>query len=234
MGFCLQFQAELEISNQLTIVLTRPFGVSSCFGAILYGKVIDHNYKRIAQRLKLPVDRKKGDDLRAFPIEQARLQTVFPVMTVGIAAFIPYGWVLQQRVNLAAPLVLQFIMGFCFVAALNCLNTLLVDLFPEKPATAAAACNLVRCFLGAIGAAVINQMLSGMGWGWCFVFLGLTMAADIGLLWVENAYGMGWRGKRMAKADRKKAEHEANTTAEGKTDVPERKDEVRQVTADVE
>jgi MFS family permease len=155
-------------------------------------------------------------------------------MTVGIAAFIPYGWVLQQRVHLAAPLVLQFIMGFCFVASLNCLNTLLVDLFPDKPATAAAACNLVRCLLGAIGAAVINQMLSGMGWGWCFVFLGLTMAAGMILLWVEKVYGMGWREKRFAKNERKKAANEARSTAEGNTDVPERKDEVRERTVDID
>jgi predicted MFS family arabinose efflux permease len=103
-------------------------------------------------------------------------------MAVGVAAFIPYGWVLQQKVHLAAPLMLQFIIGFCFVASLNCLNTLLVDLFPDRPATAASACNLVRCCLGAVGAAVISQMLSGMGWGWCFVFLGLVMAVGMGLL----------------------------------------------------
>ena len=101
----------LIIVHQLTIVPSRPFGVSSCLDAALYGKEIDYNYKRIPQRLGLPVDRKKGDNLRRFPIERARLQTVFPVMAVGIAAFIPYGWVLQQRVNLAAPLVLQFIRG---------------------------------------------------------------------------------------------------------------------------
>ncbi|KAJ5322037.1 uncharacterized protein N7506_011167 [Penicillium brevicompactum] len=214
--------------NELQIGLCfLPFGISSCLGAITYGKVIDYNYKRIAQRLGLPADRRKGDDLRTFPIEHARLQTVFPVMAVGIAAFIPYGWVLQQRVNLAAPLVLQFIMGFCFVASLNCLNTLLVDLFPEKPATAAAACNLVRCWLGAIGAAVINQMLSGMGWGWCFVFLGLTMAAAMGLLWVEQIYGMGWRENRFLKAERKKARDATNV----KADDSGRKDDTGEVAA---
>ncbi|CAG8384256.1 unnamed protein product [Penicillium salamii] len=52
--------------NELQIGLCfLPFGTSACF------------------------DRKKGDNLRGFPIEHARLQTVFPVMTIGIAAFIP-------------------------------------------------------------------------------------------------------------------------------------------------
>ncbi|CAI7569748.1 unnamed protein product [Penicillium glandicola] len=214
--------------NELQIGLCfLPFGVSSCLGAVLYGKVIDYNYKRTAHKLGFLVDRKKGDNLRSFPIERTRLLTVFPVMAIGIAAFIPYGWVLQQRVHLAAPLALQFIIGFCFVASLNCLNTLLVDLFPDKPATAASACNFVRCCLGAVGAALISQMLGGMGWGWCFVFLGLAMAVGMGLLWLENVYGMGWREKRFLKIERKKAEKEARAAeiqVEGKADGREQKD----------
>lgn len=135
-------------------------------------------------------------------------------MAIGVAAFIPYGWTLQQHAHLAVPLVLQFIIGFCFIASLNTLNTLLVDLFPDRAATAAAACNLVRCWLGAVGAAVISQMLSGMGWGWCFAFLGLLMGAALGLLWVENVYGMGWREKRLAKIERKKREKEEKADEE--------------------
>ena len=177
-----------------------PLGVSACIAAVLNGKVVDNNYARTARKLGFPVDRKKGDDLRHFPIEKSRLQTVFPGMALGIAAFIPYGWVLEQRAPLVAPLVLQFIISFCFIASLNTLNTLLIDLFPDRPATAAAACNLVRCWLGAVGAAVIDHMLSGMGWGWCFAFLGIVMAASMGLLWVEYVYGMGWRGKRLVRA----------------------------------
>ncbi|KAJ5138823.1 uncharacterized protein N7515_003671 [Penicillium bovifimosum] len=223
--------------NELEIGLCfLPLGVSSCLGAVLYGKVIDYNYKRTAQKLGLPVNREKDDDLRRFPIEQTRLQTIYPVMALGIAAFIPYGWVLQQRVHLAAPMVLQFIIGFCFVASLGCLNTLLTDLFPDRAATAAAACNLVRCCLGAVGAAVISQMLSGMGWGWCFFFLGLVMAVGLGLLWVEQVYGMGWREKRFLRNERKNAEKEARATKTqtlGRSGESEQKDtDVRESVAD--
>lgn len=129
-------------------------------------------------------------------------------MALGVIAFIPYGWTLQQRANLAAPLVLQFIIGFCFIAALNTLNTLIVDLFPDRAATAAAACNLVRCLLGAVGSAVIDPMLRGMGYGWCFSFLGILMGVAMGMLWVEHVYGMGWREKRLDALERKKREQE--------------------------
>lgn len=171
---------------------------------MLNGKLVDYNYRRVARKLNFSVDRKKGDDLRAFPIERTRLQTVFPLMALGIVAFLPYGWVLEQRAPLAAPLVLQFIIGLCFISALNTLNTLLVDLFPDRASTAAAACNLVRCWLGAVGAAVIDQMLVGMGWGWCFGFLGLLMATALVLLWLENERGMQWREQRLAKIEVKK------------------------------
>lgn len=201
------FICRIPTVSTLAFIQTRklthnsPLGASACIGAILNGKLIDHNYRRTAKKLGLPVDRKKGDDLRNFPIEKTRLQTVFPLMGLGIAAFIPYGWVLQQHSPLVAPLILQFIIGFCFVASLNTLNTLLVDLFPDRASTAAAACNLVRCWLGAVGAATIDQMLRGMGWGWCFAFLGILMAVSLGALWMESLYGMKWRGKRLVRMD---------------------------------
>lgn len=176
--------------------------------AILNGKLLDLNYRRTARRLGFPIDRKRGDDLRNFPIERARLMPVLPLITLGILAYIPYGWVLEQHTSLAVPLVLQFIMGFCLTASNNTLNTLLVDLFPDRPATASAACNLVRCWLGAVGAAVIDHMLSGMGWGWCFTFWGLVMGAAMPLLWVEMVWGMNWRGKRLERLERKKKEEE--------------------------
>ncbi|KAJ5679289.1 hypothetical protein N7462_007533 [Penicillium macrosclerotiorum] len=205
--------------NELQIGLCfLPLGVSASIGAVLNGKLVDYNYKRTARILGFPVDRKKGDDLSNFPIERTRLQCFFPVMAVGIAAFIPYGWTLQSRTSLAAPLVLQFIIGFCFIASLNTLNTLLVDLFPERAATAAAACNLVRCWLGAVGAAVVDQMLTGMGCGWCFAFLGLCMAVTMSLLLAEYIYGMGWRQKRLDKIECKKRSKEAAPDAESTVD----------------
>ena len=58
--------------------------------------------------------------------------------------------------------------------------------------------------LGAVGAAVIDDMLKSMGLGWCFVFVGLLMAAATGLLCAEMMWGMGWRQKRWQKMEEKK------------------------------
>jgi MFS family permease len=149
-------------------------------------------------------------------------------MALGVAAFTPYGWVLQQKAPLAAPLILQFIIGFSFIASLNTLNTLMVDLFPDRASTASAASNLVRCLLGAVGAAVIDHQLNAMGWGWCFVFWGLLMLAGLGLLWVEYHHGMKWRLARLTKLDQKQAEKEekeAQKAASEKENKEARRDE---------
>jgi MFS family permease len=185
-----------------------PLGIGACIGAILNGKVLDVNYRRMARKLGVSVDRKRGDDLRNFPIERTRLQPVFFFLTLEAAALLPYGWVLERRASLAAPLVLQFIAGLGLVASMNTLSTLLVDIFPDRPSTASAASNLVRCLLGAVGAAVVDYMLSGMGWGWCFFFVGLVTLSGQLLLWVEMRYGMQWRSRRWEKLEKEKRKEE--------------------------
>ena len=66
--------------------------------------------------------------------------------------------------------------------------------------------------MGAIGAAVVDSMLSGMGIGWCFTFVSLVMFAAVGLLWLEYIFGIRWRQKRWEKAAEKaKRQREADS-----------------------
>lgn len=151
------------------------------------------NYHHTARKLNLPLDRQSNQGSDVFPFEKARLQVAIPLIIIYGLTLIPYGWVLQQRVHLAAPLVLQGILGFCLTATINVMMTLLVDLFPKTPATASAAGNLVRCWLGAVIAAVIEYMVTGMGIGWCFAFFGFLTLAGLPFLWLEYVRGMKWR-----------------------------------------
>jgi multidrug resistance protein len=193
-----------------------PLGVGASLGAIITGKVLDWNYQRHARALSLPLDRNRATDLRDFPIEHARLQAFFPAILVCLATMIPYGFALENSAHISVPLVLQFFNGFATISAVNALNTLLVDLFPASPATAAAACNLVRCWLGALGAAVVENMLRDMGFGWCFVFLGAVFGIGGAVGWAEYAFGRGWRNKRAARMDKnEKKRNERNATAAG-------------------
>ncbi|KAL4752905.1 hypothetical protein BDW72DRAFT_169896 [Aspergillus terricola var. indicus] len=187
--------------NDLQIGLS-PLGIGAALGAVLNGYLLNRSYRRYVESLDLPVDPSIATTLQGFPIEQARLRTYFPLIILTILTIMPYGFVLQRRANLSAALILQFLNGFATVACTNTLNTLLVDLFPDEPATAAAACNLIRCWLGALGAAVVDYMLSGMGWGWCFLFLGLLLVASFGLIWAEFVYGAKWRESRRLRRGR--------------------------------
>ncbi|KAF1991730.1 putative MFS transporter [Aulographum hederae CBS 113979] len=179
-----------------------PVGVAAMLAAIVNGKIMDYNYRRHAIRLGFPLEKKRGQDLSDFPIEKARLQPLFIIIPVGLLAYLPFGWVLQERVSLAVPLIMLFICGFCSIACSNTLTSLLLDLFPEKPATATAACNLVRCWLAGAATAVISYMLDGMGWGWTFFFLGLLSASALPMLYLECRSGMRWRAARRTREEK--------------------------------
>ncbi|MCJ1473989.1 hypothetical protein MMC13_002645 [Lambiella insularis] len=186
--------------NSLQIGLSfLPFGIGCLIASIITGKLMDFNYRRLAKAANLTVDRKRGDDLRSHPIEKARIQVAAPLICLGSATLLCYGWVMEKQAPLAAPLVLLFIMGFCLTGVFDILNTLVVDLYPDSSATATAANNLVRCLLGAAGTAVILQMISGMGRGWCFTFIAAVVLFTSPLLWVVVKWGPTWREARRVR-----------------------------------
>ena len=185
-----------------------PVGVGCSLASLLSGYLLDYNYKRVAKKAGFKVDIKRGDDMRHFPIEKARLQVVWPVLYFGIAATLCYGWVLEKNAPLAAPLVLHFIIGVSFTGSFNVMSTVLVDLYPMSPSTATAANNLVRCFMGAAGTAVIIQMINGMGRGWCFTFIAAVVFLTSPLLWVETKWGPKWREARRVRVEKQKEEVE--------------------------
>lgn len=105
---------------------------------------MDMNYKRVAKKAGFRIDIKRGDDMRNFPLEKARIQVFIIPLYFGIAAILCWGWVLEKNAPLAGPLILSFIIGLCLTGAFNVMGTMLVDLYPLSPATATAANNLVR------------------------------------------------------------------------------------------
>ncbi len=198
-----QLFQEIYGFNDLQIGLCYiPFGVGCAVASWVNGKLLDRNYRRVARSIGFTIDRKRGDDLRNFPIERARIEIIWPMLSVGLACVLGYGWVLEKNANLAAPLVLHFFIGLCVNGTFNILSTLLVDLYPESPATATAANNLVRCFIGAGGTGIINIMINSMGRGWCFTFISLVCAAAMPLLWAEMKWGPQWREERRVRLEK--------------------------------
>lgn len=185
-----------------------PYGAGCFLAAISQGYMLDWNYRRVARKIGFTVDRKRGDDLSNFPIEKARIAPLYVFVTVGLVAMVLYGWVLEMRPSVAAPLCLHFVIGLCITGSFGILNTLIVDLSPEAPATAVAANNFVRCELGAAATAVIQIMIGAMGTGWCFTLFALLPAVCSPILWAETRYGIQWRKEKRARRERRAAEKE--------------------------
>ena len=191
----------------------RPNAFLGAFASVVTGKVIDRNYRRIAKKLDFPLDRKRGDDLTNFPIEKARLQMIFPMLYIGIAAILCYGWALEKRSMLAGPLVLQGIIGFSISGAFNAFNTLIIDLYPMNPSAVTAGNNLCRCALGALSTAVFNLMIKKMGIGWCFTFWALVSLCTSSVLFVVIKKGPEWREARRIRVAKRQAEKEKQKQA---------------------
>lgn len=123
---------------------------------------------------------------------------------VASAAIIAWGWTLQARTNLAAPLIIFFIAGFSLSGSTSILNTLLVDLYPQSPATVTASLNICRGSATAGGTAVIQYVIDAMGLGWTFTLLGLLSLGFSPLLWVVMKWGPKWREQRYVRLEKEK------------------------------
>ncbi|KAK1780173.1 MFS general substrate transporter [Copromyces sp. CBS 386.78] len=191
--------------NQLqTGLCYLPYGIGCTVAAVVQGRILDWNYRRLAKKMGMTIDYKRGDDLSKFPIEKARLQPVIPILGLGVLATIGYAWALETTTHVAGPLVLLFVVGLCVTGSFSLVNTLVVDLYPEAPATAVAATNLVRCLCGAGATAFIDAMLQKMGVGWTFTFWPLVVVVFSPIIYVLMTRGPGWRAQRKARFQRER------------------------------
>ncbi|KAL0472618.1 MFS transporter [Neurospora intermedia] len=195
--------------NQLeTGLCYLPYGIGCTVAAVVQGRILDWNYRRLAKKMGMTIDYKRGDDLTKFPIERARLQPVIPILGIGVVATIGYAWALETTTHVAGPLVLLFVVGLCVTGSFSLVNTLVVDLYPEAPATAVAATNLVRCLCGAGATAFIEAMLQKMGVGWTFTFWPLVLVVFSPIIYLLMARGPEWRAQRKARFQRERERRE--------------------------
>lgn len=52
---------------------------------------MDRNYKRVTKQAGIIIDIKRGDDMRHFPIELARIESITATIYPGIATILGYG-----------------------------------------------------------------------------------------------------------------------------------------------
>lgn len=182
-----------------------PVGVGSLVAAYTQGRVADWNYARHSRRLGITVSKtRRQDDLLEFPLERARVEVILPLVVLAGFSMIAYGWVLHYATNLAGPLVLLLFMGYSISATFNIMSVLMVDIYPESPASATAANNLVRCWVGAGTSAAIVPLINGVGRGWAFSLLGFTCFLCVPALVVVSKWGHGWRRERHRREEERR------------------------------
>jgi len=175
--------------------LTGAVGI--IVGGFISGWMMDKNYRFVAQSAGFTIDRVRGDDLTNFPIEYARSRGSITLMLTSLWATVLYGTVVQKRVHPAVPLLMQAFLGCkCTVLHQN-FSALIVDYFPDRPGTAAAANNITRCTLAAAAVAILDPLNRAIGREWVFLLLGAVDAAGcITAVVVLRRRGPKWRAKR--------------------------------------
>lgn len=89
---------EIYKLNQLQAgLIYLPFGLGCTVSTLVASKVIDRDYRVIAKRYGLPVEKANGDDLARFPIEEARTRSTFVPLGVTTAVIVAFGWTLRFR-----------------------------------------------------------------------------------------------------------------------------------------
>lgn len=140
-----------------------------------------------------------------FPIEQARLSSIWWIMVILIISTSMFGWSLadpsltSRPGAIALPLTLQFFIAGSSNAVFAINQTLVSDLCPGKGASSTAVNNLVRCSLGAVGVAFIDRMIASLGVGPAFLGLGLIAFVCGPFLVLEQNWGMSWRQQSLEK-----------------------------------
>ena len=186
--------------NELQIGLSYlPRGVGIISGGYCVGKFMDYNYRKTAKKIGWTIDKVSGDDLAKFPIERARSGGSYLLLLISTATLLGYGWAVSRHAHVSVPLILQFVQGFWGTCFYTTYNTLLVDVYPESPSTAAAAASISRCAMAAAGLAILQPLLDATGRGWSFTLLGLWSGGFGAVaVFLLRRKGMQWRTKRSA------------------------------------
>ncbi|KAK7921723.1 hypothetical protein PG985_009745 [Apiospora marii] len=172
-----------------------PGAVTIIIAGFVAGPWMRARYRRTAREAGLPAD---GHGVDGFPIEKARIREMWIAYGVTHLSIGGLGWAVQYRAHPAVILVLQGVAGFVKSLLFSSFNTLLIDVHPDRPSTAAAAASLTRSGLSGVGLAILQPLADALGWAWLFTVLALVVGVSQGVgMLVLLRWGQGWREARM-------------------------------------
>ncbi|KAI9320479.1 major facilitator superfamily domain-containing protein [Dichotomocladium elegans] len=173
-----------------------PMGIGCVAGSVFQGKMLNRNYDAFRARFSvISFDPSQVE----IPIEQARLRTVWVHALVFNLLLVVYGWCLYIKAPLGSVLAIHFVLGFTSQAIFNCIQTLLVDLFPSQSAGVTASNNIFRCIFGAGATTAIIPLLQLFDVGWAFTLVSILLLISRLLLYIELKFGSQWRSERTQR-----------------------------------
>jgi MFS family permease len=172
------------------------YGVPGSIASYVVGRIANYDYRVTAKSHNIFIDIKRGDNILEFPIEKARLRTIWVYIILASGATIGYGWALDTTTHLAVPLITQVLTGLTVTGIFNATNTLIVDLYADEAMTASAAVSITRCFVAAGGVSVLQPLFNSIGVGWTFTIIGIMCYSTIPMLWVLHHWGWAWRREK--------------------------------------
>ena len=205
--------------NELLVGLSYlPRGAGVITGGYINGKMMDRKYRITAKEIGHTVDRVAGDDLDHFPIEKARSRDSWHLFGTLSVVLVGYGWAIDKHAHVSIPLILQYVQGFLTTSLYTTFITLLVDVFPESPSTAAATASVMRCSFAASGIAALQPLLNVLGVGWYFTALALVSSILGSVLLLAIAtHGRKWRSERRTRTTKALRDHESGEKIETPT-----------------
>ncbi|KAI8373550.1 major facilitator superfamily domain-containing protein [Choanephora cucurbitarum] len=175
-------------------------GLGATIGSFTSGKVLNWRFKKISNQMNLSEEYAKRAKIDPeFPIEKARMEITWIWGIIFNIFMVVYGWCLHQRVHIAIPLVINFILSYNSTCILNACNTLLVDCFPKNSAAIIAANNLTRCLLGAGAVMIVEPAISKMGVGWFFTMISSILFVSRISIVILLKFGPKWRLERLKR-----------------------------------
>jgi MFS family permease len=198
-GLPSQLQEKYRFNSLQVGLCFLPYGLGSMTSRWTVGTMLDWNYRRHARRLGIKIVKNRQQKLSNFPIETARLQITLPLVYIAALSIIAYGWVMNFQTNLAGPVITLFLTGHTTTGAFSSLNTLIIDINVESPATASAANNLVRCPFGAGAVAAAVPLINRIGMGWTCTFVAGIWICFSPMIWAVFMWGHRWREEKRLK-----------------------------------
>jgi hypothetical protein len=105
-------------------------GGGCIIGTLTTGKFLDVDYRRFRSHYH--------DTPEHFPLEHARLRTMWFWISLACASVLVFGWTLEYNVHISVPMISTFVLSWSATSIMSVVTTFIVDVFLMLGASAEA------------------------------------------------------------------------------------------------